>query len=198
MTRDEAPSVQPTEAGGANDKAHTGCVPEKNTCMGRGGRCLPPATWTLVADSYPRTGGSNPPRGAFYPSQRVIHWVPKCLNTREPATEARLRGDDCTDKGDRIIPFAWALLKEPTVNVLKQEKKIQVLNALIEGCSIRSIERMTGVHRDTIMRLGLEVGEKCQRVLDQKLVDLKIEAAEIDEIWGYVGKKQKRVTALDN
>jgi IS1 family transposase len=84
------------------------------------------------------------------------------------------------------------------VNVLKQEKKIQVLNALIERCSIRSVERMTDIHRDTIMRLGVEVGSKCAQLLDQKLTNLQVEEAEVDEIWCYVGEKQKRVTASDN
>lgn len=44
------------------------------------------------------------------------------------------------------------------MNCLKLETKIQVLNCLIEGNSIRSTERMTGVHRDTIMRLLSQVG----------------------------------------
>lgn len=134
--------------GGQKDKAHTGCVPEKNTGMGRGGRCLPPATWTLVAGSYPRTGGSNPPRGTFHPIQRVIlFWVPECVNTQEPATSARMRGTDCTDEGNLTIPFIRAFVKEPVVNTLRQEKQTQVLSMLVEGVSIRSIERITGVHR---------------------------------------------------
>jgi hypothetical protein len=41
-------------------------------------------------------------------------------------------------------------------NVLSTDKKIAVIGALAEGSSIRSIERITGVHRDTIMRLGRE------------------------------------------
>ncbi len=41
-------------------------------------------------------------------------------------------------------------------NVLKKEKQVAVISALAEGSSIRSIERMTGIHRDTIMRLGVD------------------------------------------
>lgn len=44
-------------------------------------------------------------------------------------------------------------------NVLPHEKKVAVIGALAEGNSIRSIERMTGIHRDTIMRLGVRLGE---------------------------------------
>ena len=44
-------------------------------------------------------------------------------------------------------------------NVLSKDKQIAVIGALAEGSSIRSIERMTGVHRDTVMRLGVRVGQ---------------------------------------
>ena len=50
------------------------------------------------------------------------------------------------------------------MNVLKQEKKLAVISALVEGNSIRSTERMTGVHRDTIMRLLNSVWEKCTQI----------------------------------
>ena len=50
-------------------------------------------------------------------------------------------------------------------NVLNTDKQIAVISALAEGSSIRSIERMTGVHRDTIMRLGVKVGQGCTRLM---------------------------------
>lgn len=53
-------------------------------------------------------------------------------------------------------------------NVLSTDKKIAVIGALTEGSSIRSIERITGVHRDTIMRLGAKVGQGCTALMDQK------------------------------
>ncbi|MGB6686317.1 MAG: hypothetical protein WBE76_00575, partial [Terracidiphilus sp.] len=63
--------------------------------------------------------------------------------------------------------------------------------ALTEGSSIRSIERMTGVHRDTIMRLGVRVGQGCKALMDFKLQNLPCTRLELDEIWGFVGKKEK-------
>ena len=54
-------------------------------------------------------------------------------------------------------------------NHLSKDKQIAVTAALAEGNSIRSIERMTGVHRDTIMRLGVRVGQGCAQLLDQKM-----------------------------
>lgn len=50
-------------------------------------------------------------------------------------------------------------------NVLSTDKKIAVIGALAEGSSIRSIERITGVHRDTIMRLGVKVGQGCTALM---------------------------------
>lgn len=51
-------------------------------------------------------------------------------------------------------------------NVLNTDKQIAVIAALAEGSSIRSIERITGVHRDTIMRLGVKVGQGCTALMD--------------------------------
>jgi transposase-like protein len=51
-------------------------------------------------------------------------------------------------------------------NVLNKDKQIAIIGALAEGSSIRSIERLTGVHRDTIMRLGVRVGQRCAARLE--------------------------------
>jgi len=58
------------------------------------------------------------------------------------------------------------------MNKLKTEKKLAILAALVEGNSIRSIERMTDVHRDTISRLLYRVGGGCDRMLDRRMVNL--------------------------
>jgi hypothetical protein len=76
-------------------------------------------------------------------------------------------------------------------NELQTEHKAQVVNLLCEGNSIRSIERITGIHRDTVMRLGVRIGEGCQRILDEKLRNLNCGRIEIDEVWGFIGMKQK-------
>jgi hypothetical protein len=57
-------------------------------------------------------------------------------------------------------------------NILSTDKKIAVIGALAEGSSIRSIERITGVHRDTIMRLGVKVGQGCTALMDTKMRNL--------------------------
>jgi len=83
-------------------------------------------------------------------------------------------------------------------NVLSIDKKIAVIGALCEGSSIRSIERVTGVHRDTIMRLGVRVGQGCTALLDAKMRNLSCTRLECDEIWGFVGKKDRHVRPDDD
>ena len=83
------------------------------------------------------------------------------------------------------------------MNRLPREKQIQVISALVEGCSIRATERMTDVHRDTIMRLGVRIGEGCEALHDASMRGLQVPRIELDEIWAYVGKKQRRTTPED-
>jgi IS1 family transposase len=80
------------------------------------------------------------------------------------------------------------------MNVLKPEKKLAVLSALVEGNSIRSISRMTGVHKTTILRLLKEVGDNCAKLLDERMRGLACREIEADEVWAFVKKKQKRLT----
>src|SRR6266852_4884757 len=80
------------------------------------------------------------------------------------------------------------------MNKLNVEKKVAAVGMLCEGTSIRAVERITGVHRDTIMRLGVRMGEGCQRIMDEKMQNLPCRLIQVDEIWGFVGMKQK--TAL--
>ncbi len=54
-------------------------------------------------------------------------------------------------------------------NVLPKDKQIAVISSLCEGSSIRSIERITDVHRDTIMRLGVKVGQGCTAIMDAEM-----------------------------
>ncbi len=83
-------------------------------------------------------------------------------------------------------------------NVLKREKQEQVVRALVEGSSVRSTERMTGVHRDTILRLLHRVGLGCDRLMDAELRNLTCRRIQVDEVWGYCGKKQRHVTKDDD
>ena len=82
-------------------------------------------------------------------------------------------------------------------NILPLEKQTMVVHALVEGTSILAIERMTGVHQDTIMRLGVRVGEACAAYMDNTLRNLNCQRIQVDEIWGFVGKKQRNLRRGD-
>ncbi len=82
-------------------------------------------------------------------------------------------------------------------NVCPTDKKIAIISPLCEDSSIRSIERITGVHRDTIMRLGVRVGQCCTALMDAKMRNLDCNRLALDEIWRYVGKKEKHLRAGD-
>ena len=77
------------------------------------------------------------------------------------------------------------------MNVLTVEKQSQILSALVEGNSVRSTSRMTGVHIGTILSLLKRVGDGCERLMDRTMRDLRCERLELDEVWGYVFCMQK-------
>jgi IS1 family transposase len=79
------------------------------------------------------------------------------------------------------------------MNVLSRDQQIHVIACLTEGMSIRAVERMTGIHRDTIMRLGAKVGRGCAELHDRMFVGIRTGRLELDELWAFVGKKQKHV-----
>jgi IS1 family transposase len=83
-------------------------------------------------------------------------------------------------------------------NVLPRSKQLAIMGALVEGCSIRSTERMLGIHRDTVMRLGVRIGEGCADLLDGMMRDLPCKRLELDELWAFVGKKQRHVRETDD
>ena len=74
------------------------------------------------------------------------------------------------------------------------EKMIAVVYALVGGNSIRSVKRITNVHRDTIIRLLHRVGAHCERIMDERMCNLECRSIQADEIWAFVKKKQGHVT----
>ena len=83
------------------------------------------------------------------------------------------------------------------MNVLPFGKQVAIIAALCEGMSIRATERLTDVHRDTIMRLGVRVGQGCGRLHDYLVRDIRPAIIELDELWAFIGKKQRRLTTED-
>ena len=74
----------------------------------------------------------------------------------------------------------------------------KVLQLLLEGCSVRAIERISGLHRDTILRLLVAAGEKCEKLLGRLIVNVPVKDVECDEIWSFIGKKQKAMEEDDD
>ena len=72
-------------------------------------------------------------------------------------------------------------------------KANSVISAPAEGCSIHSVERLTGIHRDTIMRLGVRVSEGCAALHDDMMQFVQVNRLQLDEFWSYVGRKQRQV-----
>src|SRR5437763_1636958 len=85
----------------------------------------------------------------------------------------------------------WAM------NILPRDRQIAVIAALAEGNSIRSTERLAAIHRDTIMRLGARIGNGCAALHDLMMRELTVPMIEMDELWSFLGKKQKRLKPTD-
>lgn len=83
-------------------------------------------------------------------------------------------------------------------NVLPTEKQVAVISLLAEGSGIRQIERVTGVNRNTVMSLGLRVGNGCARLLDRKMQNLSCRHLQFDELWGFIGKKERHCKPDDD
>ena len=73
---------------------------------------------------------------------------------------------------------------------LQKAKAILCLKLLVEGNSIRSTERISEVHRDTILHLIEVIGEHCEKVMEEQIKDIPLQYVQADEIWGFVGKKE--------
>lgn len=80
------------------------------------------------------------------------------------------------------------------MNRLDKAKQIQVVNALVEGNSIRATVLMTGVSKNTIAKLLVELGAACSDYMDKTLMNLPCKRVQCDEIWSFVAAKERNVT----
>jgi transposase-like protein/IS1 family transposase len=74
---------------------------------------------------------------------------------------------------------------------LPLDKALQCLTMLLEGCSIRSVSRMTGVHKQTIMDMLVIAGERCEKLMIDRIKGVAVKDVEADEIWGFVQCKNR-------
>jgi IS1 family transposase len=80
------------------------------------------------------------------------------------------------------------------MNRLTSNQRAAVISCLIEGNSVRSTVRITGVAKKTAMRLVVEVGTFCAQYQDRVFQNLKCERMQVDECWSFCYAKQKNVT----
>ena len=80
------------------------------------------------------------------------------------------------------------------MNRLSTAKRVAVISALVECCSVRSASRLTGVAKGTILRLLADVGRACATYQDAAIRNVPARRVQIDEIWSFVGAKKKNLT----
>jgi len=98
----------------------------------------------------------------------------------------------------RFMGLKTLQMEEEKMNITPMEKRIQIVNALVEGCSVRSTARMVGVEHKTVLRTLLRAGTICARLLDERIQRIQARFVEVDEIWTYVFKKEQRLEDGDD
>lgn len=122
------------------------------------------------------------------------------MNCPDCNSESKKHGTDRNgNQRFRCVPCNRTF-SEPKENLLDgmylpEDKAIICLQLLVEGMSVRSIERVTGVHRDTVLRLLETVGRKCLYLQDKLVRDVKVGYVEADEVWSFVQMKEKTKTS---
>lgn len=80
-----------------------------------------------------------------------------------------------------------------SMNRLTPAKRKSVVACLVEGNSIRATVRMTGVAKNTIVKLLIELGDACAKYQDATMRNLPCKRLQCDEIWSFVGMKDRNV-----
>jgi IS1 family transposase len=81
------------------------------------------------------------------------------------------------------------------MNTLSTDERIRVVSALVEGNSIRATSRMTGIARNTVTKLLVDLGQACMKFHDEHVRNVRVRRLQCDEIWAYVGAKARNVSA---
>lgn len=79
------------------------------------------------------------------------------------------------------------------MNVLTTKVRAQILTILVEGMGINAACRVTGVSKNTVLKLLADVGAACAAYQDRVMRNLPCKKVQCDEIWAFVGMKQKNV-----
>lgn len=84
------------------------------------------------------------------------------------------------------------------MNKLSIEERVRVVACLVEGNSLRATTRMTGTHRSAIQKLLVDLGKACSEYQDKAFRNLTCKRIQCDEIWAFIGCKQKNVETTEH
>jgi IS1 family transposase len=115
---------------------------------------------------------------------RDYHWV--SLDSQE-------NFDYLSQKVKKSLTVHYRSSIKVIMNQLTNEKRVRVIAALVEGNSIRSAVRMTGVAKNTVVKLLCDIGQACERYHDKVMVNLSCKRLQVDETWSFCRAKQKNV-----
>jgi len=88
--------------------------------------------------------------------------------------------------------------EKPLGDVRLPDHKVSlILRCLVEGNSVRGTARLCDVEKRTVLRILTLAGQNCERLLERKICNVKVEDVQIDEAWTFVGKKERRKTRDD-
>jgi hypothetical protein len=77
---------------------------------------------------------------------------------------------------------------------LPPEKVAMILHCLVEGNSVRGTSRLCNVEKRTVLNILKLAGERCEALLTEQIHNVRVRDLELDEVWTFVGCKQKRLT----
>lgn len=97
------------------------------------------------------------------------------------------------NKSDKMLDRSSIIHYIYIMNKLPIEKRVQIVNLLVEGSSLRSISRIADVSINTVTKMLVDVGRACQKFHDEKVRDVKSKKIQCDEIWAFCYAKQKNV-----
>jgi len=79
-----------------------------------------------------------------------------------------------------------------------EDRVLLALKMLLEGNSVASVSRITDLDKHTILKALVLAGERCEKVMARLVVNVSVKDVQADEIWSFIGKKQKRVEIGDD
>lgn len=80
------------------------------------------------------------------------------------------------------------------MNKLPLNKRVQIINLLVEGNSLRAASRLADVSFNTVLKLLPQIGKACEKFHNETVVGVKSQRIQADEIWSFCYAKQKNVT----